>query len=112
MGFGQVVHVDVVANAGAIGRGVVGTENFQSFARAADGFKSSGNQMSFGLVEFPDSSSFIGSGGVEVAETYIAESVGSGVGLKRVLECQFCGSIGIHWITCGVFGDRNFVGYS
>ena len=68
--------------------------------------------MGFRLVEFADGAAFIGSGCVEVAETYVTESVGAGIGLERVLERQFCGSVGIHWVARGVFGDWNFVGYA
>src|SRR6478736_2493163 len=109
MRFGQVVYVDVVADACAIGRGIVGTENLERFALALDGFKSGWNQMGFWFVKFTNGSVLIGSCGVEVSEAYVTEPVGAGISLQRILECQFCGSVWVHWITRGVFSDWYFV---
>src|SRR5580692_1218791 len=46
----QVADVNVIANAGAVGRGVVGTEDGDGFSLSGCSFQNEGNQMRFGMV--------------------------------------------------------------
>src|SRR5258705_13913358 len=65
---GQVVDVNVVANAGSIGSGIVSAEDLE-FGAFLRGGKSKWNQMGLGIVQLADLAAFVGTGGIEVAQT-------------------------------------------
>ena len=83
---GKIVDVDVVADAGAVGRGIVGAEDVQLWALARCGAEGERDQMCFGIVEFADFSAFVGTGGVEITQGGEAEAVGAVVGFEGLLE--------------------------
>ena len=64
MGNGEVVNVDEVADAGAIGSGIVGAENADGRYGAEGGAENVGEEMRFGLVAL--TVAIPGAGGVEV----------------------------------------------
>src|SRR5882762_7928397 len=105
MGVRQVIYMDIVADASAIRSWIIRSKNFHGLALAAYGFKGNWDQVGLRGVQFADGSIFVGSGSVEVTETYVAESVGTSVGLKRIFKCQFCGPIGIDRVANRVLRD-------
>jgi len=52
VGIGDIENVDVIANAGAVWRGVVGTENFELRDEAEGGVENFGNEVGFDAVGF------------------------------------------------------------
>ena len=50
MGRSEIADMDVIANAGAIRRVVVGAENRNAAARAECGLQHQGNEVRFGIV--------------------------------------------------------------
>src|ERR1700685_193930 len=83
---GKIVDVDVVADAGAVGRGIGGAEDVLLWALARCGAEGERDQMCFGIVEFADFSAFVGTGGVEITQGGEAKSVGAVVGFEGLLE--------------------------
>src|SRR6266436_322040 len=76
----QIVHVNVIAYAGAVGRGVFVSEDFERRTLTADGFESRRDQVSFRSVNLPDRAGFVRSGGIEIAKADIAQTVGGTIG--------------------------------
>src|SRR6266849_10999820 len=82
----QIVHVDVVAHAGTVRRGVFVSKDIERRTLAADGLKRGGDEVSLRLVYLADRTFFIRSGGVEIAKAYIVKTVGRSVGLQRLFK--------------------------
>src|SRR5207244_6178997 len=68
MGSRQIVHVDVIADAGAVRRGVVRAEDFNRGAPAENRLKDKGNEVRFRIVIFADGPIRARTRGVEVAQ--------------------------------------------
>jgi len=108
MRFGEVAHVNVIPNAGAIGRGMFGPENGKGFASAKGGLQDARDEMGFGVMMLAEFCS--GTGGVEIAEDY-----GFGVGLFRVpfqhlLKHSLGFTVGIDRPLRGGLGDGDGFG--
>ena len=69
---GQIVDVNVVANAGSIGRGIVGAKQLQFGRVLRSPLSMRRNQVSFRMVNFADGSALVSSGGVEVSQAHSA----------------------------------------
>jgi hypothetical protein len=72
VGIGDIEDVDVIADAGSVGRGVVRAEDIDVRQAAGGGVEDAGNKMSFDamlLAAFPG-----GSGSVEIAKDDVVES--------------------------------------
>src|SRR5208282_5354819 len=85
---GEIVDMDVVANAGAIGGGIVGAVNLQLSSVLGGGRNRQWNQVSLRIVELARLATFIGSRGVEVAQSHRAQSVRAVVSLERIFETK------------------------
>src|SRR5580658_6486271 len=59
-------------------------------------------------MEFSNLSALVGSGGVEVAQAHVAQSVRPIVSFERILEEKFGSPVGIDRLPRRIFGDRNF----
>ena len=68
VGLTQIVHVDVVANAGAIGSRIVIPKNLQLRPQAQHSFKSAGNQVIFRDMQLANFSAFVGAGSIEITQ--------------------------------------------
>ena len=107
VGIGDVEYVDVIADASAVGRRVIGTEDFEMRNDAESGVENFGDEMSFDAMGFAalDRSA----GGVEIAKSGVMEAgVGTIVG-EYFLEAELGFAIGIDGIFGVVFGDGNGV---
>ena len=91
---GQVADVNVVANACAIGSGVIRSEDGDAFAHALGGLKDDGNQVGFGVVVFPEIAG--GPGGIEIAQAGVTETVDAMKPVEHALDEQlrFAVSVG------------------
>src|SRR5271170_2421911 len=87
--------MDIVPNAGAVGRRVVGPENLQRRAIAPDGFKSGRDEVSLRAMNLAHQAVFIGTRRIEIAESDKTNSVGPIVSTQSLLEREFGGAIGI-----------------
>ena len=72
VGIGQIGDVDVVADAGAVGGGVIVAEQGQRRAVAGDRLHRQRDEVRFGIVELANLAIGVGAGGVEVAKSYCA----------------------------------------
>ena len=76
----QVVHVHVVAQAGAVRGGVVGAEKLQVRAPAQRGVDRERDEVRLGIVVLADGAVLGGAGGVEIAEGGETQAVRPGAG--------------------------------
>ena len=98
VGIGDVHDVDVVADAGAVGRRVIGAKDFDVRNRARGGIEYARDEMSFDAMVL----AAVGgcTRGVEIAEDRVVEAgIGAIVG-KDFLEADFGFAVGID----GIFG--------
>jgi hypothetical protein len=110
VGIGNVQDVDVVANAGAVGSGVVGAENIEIRNEAEGGFKNIGDEVSLDAVGFAALCG--GASGVEIAERGVVETGICAIIGEDFFETEFRFAVGIDGIFGMVFGDRNGVRFA
>src|SRR5208282_2260681 len=117
VGIGKIVHMNVVADAGAIRSRIVGSidlqlgdlqfGDLQLNSIPGGGGESERNQVRFGIVKLANLAAFIGSGSVEIAQPHRAESIGAVVSLERIFEKKLRRAIGIYRLARGLLGYRN-----
>ena len=107
MGIGDVEDVDIVADAGTVGRRVIGAEDFEvrnDAESSVENFRDEVGLDAMGLAALGG-----GTGGVEIAESGEKETgVGAIVG-KDFLEAELGFAVGINGIFGMVFGDGDGV---
>ncbi len=110
MGIGDVEDVDVIADAGAVGRGVIGAEDFELRNDAESGVENFRDEMGLDAMGF---AALGGSaGGVEITESGVVEAgVGAIVG-EDFFEAEFGFAVGIDGIFGVVFGDGDGVRFA
>ena len=114
MACGQIHHVNVVPNPGAVVGGIVVAENTQFFA-FANGYLGDERQQVVGdaVGIFPDQTAFVGADGVEVAKQHNAEiGVCCGGISQDLLDHVFCPAIGIGAACSHGFVNGNFIRYA
>ena len=77
MRLSQILHVDVVADAGIVRRVVVGAEHADAVPLAGDGLQRQRDQMCLRVVRLTDAAVLSGSGGVEVTQGDVLQTVGA-----------------------------------
>ena len=70
MRLGQIIHVNVIANAGSIRCRIVVAINLQNTALSVDRLERHGNQVGFRIVNLANFSAFIGPGSVEITKAH------------------------------------------
>src|SRR5438128_532485 len=110
MSVSKIVHMDVIADASAVGGGVVIAEDFQSGPLALNRLEDERDQVSLRVMVLADFPALVGSRRIEVSETHKAQSISMAVGFQRILECELGGSVRIHWLTRTTFRYRHFHG--
>ena len=95
VGTGKVVHVHVVAQAGAIGSRIIGAEDLDVLTTSGGGVDHEGDEMGLGVMVFADRAVLRRSGGIEIAEGRKAESVGVRECLQAVLDVELGLPVGI-----------------
>src|ERR1700687_1786111 len=107
---GDIEHVYVVADAGAVRRGIVSAEDIDMGQSSVGGIEDTGNEMSFHAMML---AAFLGgSGSVEIAEGHILESGGDLVIRQNLLEHELGFTIRIDGRLPMVFGDGNDFGFA
>ena len=99
----QILHVNVVPDAGTIGSGVIVPENGDVRQRACRYAEDQRNEMGFRIVSLPVRRGR--SRGVEVTKADRADAVGPRVSAQAALECQFCFAIRVRRLRRIVFID-------
>ena len=107
MRLSEIGDMNVVSNAGAVGGGIVGSEDLQFRSGAGCRAQGERDEVTLRLMQFADFSAFVGSGGIEVAQAGEAKPVGTIVSFQCVFEKKLGNAIGIHRLPGRVFGDRN-----
>jgi len=107
VGVGEVGYVDVVADAGAVGGGIVFAEDEDLFAAAEGNVEDEGDDVGFGLVGLAAVGE--GSGYVEVAEGGVAEAVEAVEPAEHMLDEELGFAVGVRGSEfCGLFDGGNF----
>jgi len=107
---GNVEDVNVIADAGAIGRRVIGAEDFELGNDSQGGIENERDEMCFDAMGFATFGR--GAGGVEIAEGGVVEAgVGAIVG-EDFLEAEFGFAVGVDGIFRVIFGDGDGVGFA
>ena len=107
MGRRQIVDVDVIANAGAVGRGIVVAENRDVFALPERHLQHDRNQVRLGRVVLAHVALRARAGGVEVTQRRVAQAVGRGVIGQRLLDDQLGEAVRIDRPLRLFLGDRH-----
>ena len=103
VGLGEVEDVDVVADAGAVGGGVIGAEDVHGILLAEGDFEDIGDEMGFDAMIFAEF--FGGPCGVEVAEGGEAEGMDFVIPAEDFFEEEFGFAVGIDGFLGGCFID-------
>src|SRR5437588_2604258 len=107
---GQITHVNVVADAGAVRRWIIVAINFQYTTFAVNRLERCRNQMSLRVVNLADLSTFISPGSVEITKAHETQSVSAVVGFKGIFKSQFGNPVGVNWQAWRLFSDGYFCG--
>src|SRR5579859_3810852 len=110
MGVSQIIYMNVVADAGSVGSGIVGSENMQFRGETGGGAQGQRDEMSFGIVQLTDFTALVCARSVEITQAGVTELVGAVVTLERVLKKQFRHSVGIYGLSRNILFDGNFRG--
>src|SRR5215469_11995717 len=105
VGGGEVVYVNVVANAGSIFGGIVSTEDGDELALPKRHLQHERNEMALTAMRFAAVGS--GSRGVEVTQAGIAKSVGALEPGEHLFNEELGFAVGIGGGKLVVFGNRN-----
>jgi len=103
MGVCEIVHVNVVTDAGAVGCGVIGAVNEQFGEFSPGCFQSPGNEVGGFLVGLANAALWIRAGNVEIAQGDVAEVIGLGHIPKDSFHHNLGGSVGVDGIEGGPF---------
>ncbi len=103
----QIADVDVVTNAGAVGRVVVFAVDLDVWPLTAGRLQDQWDEMGFWLVVFAKLAIRVGAGGVEVAQTDRAQSVGAIAVGQHLLDHAFAVTIGVDRLLRMRFVDRD-----
>src|SRR5437867_8508434 len=103
----QIVHVNVIAHTSSVRRRVFVAKDFERWALAVDGLEGRGDEVSLRLMYLADRAAFVCASGVEITQTYIAQTVGWSVRLQRLFEKQFGHVVWIYRVRWTFFGDRH-----
>src|ERR1022692_1930139 len=63
-------------------------------------------------MQFSDLSALVSSGGVEVAQAHVAQSVRAVISFESILEEELRSPIGIHGMPRRILGNGDFLGHS
>lgn len=110
VGTSQIGDVDVVAYAGAVGRGVVSAEDVHGRAYAEGSLGGDFEQVGGLGCGLTGSLLEIGAGDVEITKGHVFEGCGSSEVLEHPLGHEFGASVGIDGGRGRLFGDGRFVG--
>lgn len=111
VGLGEVEDVDVVADAGTVGGGVVVTEDGEGGDFTGDGHEGARDEVGFGFVVFADGGVVGAAAGIEVAEHDVVDAAGADAVDEDAFEHEFAHAVGVDGcLGVGfVHGDEDWV---
>src|SRR5919197_6164905 len=95
MSLAQVIHMNIVTNAGSIVSRIVRPENLQACSRIIGCHEGEGNQVGFRTMQLPNFSALIRSSSVEITQRRKSQIVGAVIRLESILEEELGDTIGI-----------------
>ena len=110
VGRGEVEDMDIVADAGAVGRGVVVAHDVEVGQSAVEGHEGAGDEMGFRIVAFACFAFRVGTSRVEVAQGRPRDAVRAGVVGQHTLHEHLGLTVGIDGVQLEVFGDGHGLG--
>src|SRR5437016_2434535 len=110
VGIGDIEHVDIVAEAGSVRRGIVSAEDVDMRQSTTGGIENPGNEMSFHAMML--AALLGGSGSVEIAEAHVFESGVDLVIRQNLFEYELGFTIRIDGRLPMVFRDGNDLGFA
>src|SRR5579864_2717273 len=110
MGVGQIIYMNVVADAGSVGSGIVRSKDLQFRSETGSSAQGQRDEMSFRIVQLADFTALVCARSVEITQAGETESIGAVVTFECLLEEQFGDSVRIHRLARNVFFDGNFRG--
>src|SRR6266404_1740560 len=110
MGFGNIQHMDVIADAGAVGRRIVVAKNFDVRGCGLNGLQDARNQMRFGAASFSALSR--SASDIEIAKRNITEAGIFAVIGEDVFKGEFGFAVWIDGRLGMVFRDRHDMGFA
>ena len=106
MGLSEIDDVNVIANASAVGRRVIGAENFDVRFLAERNFQNIGDDVRLLPVVFAEF--LTATGGIEVPEANISETVLPVIPTQNALEHELRFAVGINRLFRQVLGNWHF----
>ncbi len=110
MGAHQIGDVDVVADAGAVGRRVVGAEHIHLGAFAESCLDRHLDEMGCALGGLPGAQLGVGAGDVEITQDHVIEGVGDAGIAQHDLGHELRGAVGRHRGHRIILADRHLGG--
>ena len=110
VGMCEIRDVDIVSQAGSVGRRVIRSEDVEMAALAKSRLRRHLDEMRRPLAGLPAAALRIGACHIEVAEHHIVQRMGSGRVPQHQLGHELRGAIGRDWIERRGFPDRVFLG--
>src|ERR1700693_4759421 len=107
MSLGEVVHVYVVANAGAVGRWVIGAKYFDPRPATERGQEDEWNQVCFRIMILTDRGIRAGARGVEVAQGRVTPPVSRRIVGQRPADRKLRRAVGIDRRLRFLLGNRH-----
>jgi len=102
----------VVAQAGAVGRRVIGAEDLEVGALAHRDLNRQRDEVRLGIVVLADGAVLGGAGGVEIAEGGEAQAVRGREGLEHVFHIELGLAVGVDRSLREVLGHRQALGHA
>src|SRR2546423_8924986 len=100
---GQIVNVDVIADAGSVWGGVVRAKDVQFRAQTSRGKQGQRDEMGFGIMQFTNLAAVVRAGGVEISQARIAKFVSALVSLQGLFEEQLGNTVWFHRLAWNDF---------
>src|SRR5215470_3645207 len=86
MRLGEILDMYVVADRRAVRGRVIGTVDLDVGPPCESGLKHQRNEVSFGLVAFPDFAVGVGTCGIEITERHPAQAIGLAIPMQSPLD--------------------------
>ncbi len=109
---GEVIDVDVVANAGSIGCVVVGSKDGEGWAQTLDGLQDNGDEVGFGAVVFTNRAIIGGTRCVEVAQEDTLKTIGAVAVLADAFQHELGAAVGVDGVLLLRLGDGDLGGHA
>ena len=105
---GEIIDMDVVADGGAVGCGIIAAEDGELRAPAKRRIDEKRQRMGLGRMAFADTRLWIGPGGVEITQRGVVQAMRGAAILQHIFHRQFAARIGADGSEGGVLNLKYF----